>query len=274
MSANGLKILITDDDEDDVFLIKELIREGLGESVSVLDRAASFDDAISKLGSNDYNICLFDLRLGEKDGIELMRRFKGSGFVNPIIVLTGQGDQEMAVEAMKAGATDYLVKSQLSVEMLSHAIRNAIKIQNDFEQSKKAEVALQSQGNYLQALAQANNSLLTVRDHFKAVNEALSIMGKATYSDCVYIFQHRIGSGNIPLLCKYFSWSRGKRKFAKEDGEVKCYSYNQLGLFEVLTKMKNGHNAIVAMESPSEAACELFESEHIHSLFLIPIMLE
>jgi FixJ family two-component response regulator len=57
--------------------------------------------------------------------------FKCKKNFTPVIFLTAQGDQEKAVEAMKAGATDYLIKSNLSVVSLAHSIRSVIKLEGE-----------------------------------------------------------------------------------------------------------------------------------------------
>ena len=125
MDKDQLKVLVVDDDEDDIFLVKELLREGFSGIEVAFDSANSSQEAQEHLDKNQYDICLLDLRLGENDGISLLNLAKKKCATVPVIFLTGQGDQEKAVEVMKAGAADYLIKSRLSVENLERAIRNA-----------------------------------------------------------------------------------------------------------------------------------------------------
>jgi DNA-binding NtrC family response regulator len=142
MDKDQLKILVVDDDEDDIFLVKELLREGFPDSIIALDSTTSSQGAQEYLDKTQYDICLLDLRLGENDGISLLNLAKKKCASVPVIFLTGQGDQEKAVEVMKAGAADYLIKSRLSVEGLERAIRNAIELRNEKEQRNRAETAL------------------------------------------------------------------------------------------------------------------------------------
>jgi len=80
--------------------------------------------------------------LGEITGIELLRNIRKQGCDIPIILFTGQGDQEVAVEAMKAGATDYLVKGKLSTESVTQSIRYALGLRKEAALRKNAEEEL------------------------------------------------------------------------------------------------------------------------------------
>ncbi len=87
---------------------------------------------------------MFDYRLGEINGIELLRKFREQGCDIPIILFTGQGDQEVAVEAMKAGATDYLTKGKLSIESVTQFIRYALGLQKEAALRKQTEEKLKN----------------------------------------------------------------------------------------------------------------------------------
>ena len=68
MEDNQLKVLVVDDNEDDIFLVKEMIKEELPESNITLDyqeKATTNDDAFALINSGDHDICLPDLHLGK-----------------------------------------------------------------------------------------------------------------------------------------------------------------------------------------------------------------
>ncbi|MFQ5450789.1 MAG: sensor histidine kinase [Nitrospinaceae bacterium] len=142
MEQKPLNILLVEDDEDDAFFVKDLIREGLPHPVPIIDHTLSFREAITRLENSSYDLCLFDYRLGEVDGIDLLRTIRSKNIPIPIILLTGQGDQEVAVEAMKAGATDYLTKGKLSTESLAHSIRYALQLHKEGQRRKQTEEML------------------------------------------------------------------------------------------------------------------------------------
>ena len=131
MKDNQLKVLVVDDDEEDIFLVKEMLKEGLPESDITLDYATTSDDAIALIKSGEHDIYLLDIHLGKEDGLSLLKYLNTKNNFIPVIFLTAQGDQEKAVEAMKAGATDHLIKSSLSVVSLAHSIRSAIKLEGE-----------------------------------------------------------------------------------------------------------------------------------------------
>jgi two-component system NtrC family sensor kinase len=156
MKPESLKILVVDDDDDDAFLIEELVSEGLPEPSPSIDRAKSQQHAIQQFESTVYDICICDYRLGEGNGIGLLRTIRAKNITTPIIVLTGQGDQEIAVEAMKSGATDYLTKGKLTHESLSKSIRHAIQFHQEAERRKHTEEMLKKSH---QELTVAHNEL-------------------------------------------------------------------------------------------------------------------
>jgi len=73
MVGNQLKVLVVDDYEDDIFLVKELLREGFPDSIVEFNSTSSGEEAKNYLNENIYDICLFDVRLGEIDRISLLK---------------------------------------------------------------------------------------------------------------------------------------------------------------------------------------------------------
>ena len=142
MAQESLKILIVEDDEDDAFFIKDILKEGLGEPAPLIDHYSSIGSSLEQLNPFHYDLAMFDYRLGEINGIELLRNIRKQGCDIPIILFTGQGDQEVAVEAMKAGATDYLTKGKLSIESVTQSIRYALGLRKEAELRKRAEEKL------------------------------------------------------------------------------------------------------------------------------------
>ena len=109
MDTRELRVLIADDDEDDYILTRDLLHH-IGRQRFRLDWTPSFETALEAIELNQHDVYLFDYHLGQSDGLELMRQALARGCKAPIILLTGNEDWETDVEAMKAGAADYLVK--------------------------------------------------------------------------------------------------------------------------------------------------------------------
>src|ERR1039458_1097965 len=125
MSGNPVKVLLVDDDEDDYIIPRDLIAR-IGDRRYRLDWINNYTDAVTACRCGKHEICLLDYRLGERTGLELLRESQAFNSRPPVILLTGQGDHEIDIEAMKAGAADYLVKGQLTAGMLERAMRYAI----------------------------------------------------------------------------------------------------------------------------------------------------
>jgi signal transduction histidine kinase len=124
-SSTSLRVLIADDDEDDYFLTRDLLLQSRRQKVH-LDWAPTYREALQAIERNEHDVYLFDYQLGEGDGLELLRQALARGCKAPIILLTGNDDWETDVQAMKAGAADYLVKGHFDAQLLERSIRYAI----------------------------------------------------------------------------------------------------------------------------------------------------
>ena len=125
MSEAPVKVLLVDDDEDDYVITRDLISQ-IMERRYRLDWVNSYDAGLAAIRRQEHDIGLLDYRLGERTGLDLLRESQSLNIRAPMILLTGQGDHEIDLEAMKAGAADYLIKGQLSANTLERAMRYAI----------------------------------------------------------------------------------------------------------------------------------------------------
>ncbi|MGB4772524.1 MAG: ATP-binding protein [Chitinophagaceae bacterium] len=124
MPKENIHILYVDDDEDD-FLLLRMQMAKLTSRNYIVERAASFEEALEKYTGN-FDIVLLDYRLGKEDGLELLRIIKERRRFLPVIMLTGMEDSAVDSEALKFGASDYLVKGAFKPHELERAIRYAI----------------------------------------------------------------------------------------------------------------------------------------------------
>src|SRR5580698_2436405 len=119
------RILIIDDDEDDYFITSDYIRDIPGSSF-IIDWCPQYTEALGKILRREYDLYLIDYRLGAHTGLDLIRSAITRNCDEPLILLTGKGNQRIDMEAMQVGATDYLVKTELSTEKLERCIRYAL----------------------------------------------------------------------------------------------------------------------------------------------------
>lgn len=149
MTEDYRRLLVVDDDPNHAELIKGLIKQaGLPFDV---DAVHTFADGLVHLAEQDYAICILDYRLDEVDGVELMRRVRMEGVQTPVILLTAQGNEDVAVSALKSGATDYLRKGNLSAEKLETAIRYTLGLHQQEQLRREAEEALRTANELLEA---------------------------------------------------------------------------------------------------------------------------
>ena len=143
-----INILLVDDDEVDRLTVRRAFKKV--NFPALLTEAENGQAAIAKLqelrsnlvtvsetnyaspeiesNTNHFDLILLDYRLPDINGLHLITEIKALNLRLPIIVLTGQGDEEIAVEIMKAGAMDYLSKGKIEPAVLTKAINNAIRI--------------------------------------------------------------------------------------------------------------------------------------------------
>jgi len=125
MNNKLIKVLLVDDDEDDYFLTREYFQELVNWKFDIT-WCSTFRDAKQHIKDHKYDLYLFDYLLGESTGIDLIELACQFECEEPIILLTGKGDTKIAVEALRLGAADYLIKSELDAEKLERSIRYAL----------------------------------------------------------------------------------------------------------------------------------------------------
>jgi len=124
MTTSATRLLLVEDDEEDCFLTRKLLSDN-GRTEFEVKWVRSSDEALQEMLS-PYDVVLVDHRLGADTGISLIEQGIAQGFQGPMILLTGRGDHDVDVQAMKAGAADYLIKDQLTPQLLERVVRYAI----------------------------------------------------------------------------------------------------------------------------------------------------
>ena len=156
MAGATIRILLVDDDEDDYLITRDLMSH-IRDRRHHLDWINNYNDGLAAIKRGDHDLCLLDYRLGERTGLELLRETQTFEACPPIILLTGQGDQEIDMEAMKAGAADYLVKSRLTADTLERAMRYAI-------ERKRAQATLRRERDFISRIMETSPSGIVVTD--------------------------------------------------------------------------------------------------------------
>jgi two-component system, sensor histidine kinase and response regulator len=160
-----LRILIVDDDEADRMAVKRaLLRSGMA---LMATEASTYAEAMGLLAAQPFDCTFVDYGLPDRNGLALIQAARSLDIQHPLVVLTGQGDEQIAVDLMKAGATDYLAKSQISPTYLAQIVRNAIRIDRA-EREVLAATEQLKQNNQL--LLQQNHDLEQQRAQIEVQN--------------------------------------------------------------------------------------------------------
>lgn len=134
-----LRLLLVDDDAVDRRAVRRALRAA-GVEAS-FEEADDYASAVAALTETAFDGVFLDFRLPGGDGLQVLREVRAAGVRTPIVMLTGQGDEQLAVELMKAGASDYLAKSTLSPEPLAQSLRHVLRVHRAETQTRHAEAA-------------------------------------------------------------------------------------------------------------------------------------
>jgi PAS domain S-box-containing protein len=134
-------ILLIDDDAVDRGTIRRaLVRDGWTVD---FEEAEGIRQAWEKIGIRNWDCVFLDYRLPGGDGLELLKLFREKGFHMPVVVVTSQGDEKVAVDVMRAGGSDYISKDLLlSSDAVGTVLRNALRMHETEEERKKTAKAL------------------------------------------------------------------------------------------------------------------------------------
>jgi diguanylate cyclase (GGDEF)-like protein/PAS domain S-box-containing protein len=119
-------------------MTRDMLSEA-GSGAFQLDWVCSYEEALETVTRAAHDVYLLDYHLGARSGLELLRETAGDVRRAPMILLTGQGDDEVDAEAMRAGASDYLVKGRIEASLLGRSIRYAVERANSLRALRESE---------------------------------------------------------------------------------------------------------------------------------------
>ena len=205
-----IRILLVDDDEDDYILTRDLLA-GPGESPFEFEWAATYEAGLAAMEKHRHDVYLLDYRLGERNGLELLRRAVDLEIRAPMILLTSQGDTRVDMAAMEMGASDYLNKTTLTADLLQRSIRYALGRARSEETLRKSEEKFRS-----------------LSENAPDIIYTLGVDGSFTYVNPAW--REIMGYGNDETLGKYFV------DFVKEKDAGAC--------IDLFKRVRNGKNII------------------------------
>lgn len=133
MKQKTIRLLLIEDNSSDVLLIREMLTEA--DELYEIDCAKRLSSGLERLSSKNFDVVLLDLGLPDSRGIETFEALEEEAKRIPIIIMTGLADRDMGLKTVMMGAQDYLVKGQITGELLAKSLRYGI-------ERKRAEIAL------------------------------------------------------------------------------------------------------------------------------------
>lgn len=129
-----VSILYIEDNLDDQLILKRILNKNINKSLKI-DAVKTAKEGYEKILSKKYSIIFLDYRLPDQTGLELLEKIRNEELDTPVIFLTGMGNEKIAVEAMRRGVTDYIIKSEIRSEDFINTIKDLLK-EKDTEKKK------------------------------------------------------------------------------------------------------------------------------------------
>ena len=147
-------ILIIDDSETERDTYRRYVTSDRPDVYRILE-SDNLQDGLRLCWSEKPDAILLDFQLVNGDGLEFLKQLRQDGYPHqlPVIILTNQGDLVVAIQAMKRGAYDYLVKSTLSAEILQNSLDNLLELMKMIAERTQAKIALQESEAQFQRIA-------------------------------------------------------------------------------------------------------------------------
>jgi len=157
MTHNTLHVLLVEDNPGDADLILDILAESCSTKyvVTLADRLQSAFQVLEKAG---VDLILLDLGLPDSNGLETVQNMYAVAESVPIVVLTGHDDRRMAIDAVKVGAQDYLVKGKIALDVFERIIRYSLERHRNRQRVKASE-------QFLRATLDALSAHIAILDH-------------------------------------------------------------------------------------------------------------
>src|SRR5919109_3131336 len=166
-SEPPLRVLVVDDDELDRLAVRRCLHRN---SMLVhIDEAATAAETRERIAAAAYDCIPLDYYIPGVEGLTLLRTVREMAPETPVVIFTGRGDEEVAVELMKAGAADYLTKASLTPGRLTASMRYALELFEARTARRRAEAALHEQREWLRVTLSSIGDAVIATDTSGAV---------------------------------------------------------------------------------------------------------
>jgi two-component system cell cycle sensor histidine kinase/response regulator CckA len=167
VNNQSVKVLLIEDDEEDYVITRNMFEKIEGQSFQ-LEWERSYAAAVETIKAGRHDIYLTDYRLGEHNGLDLVRLIVASGYKGLAIMLTGKGGRPVDIEATMAGAADYLAKDSVTSVLLERSMRHAL------ERKQSAEALHLSEERYRDIVENSHDFIYShdLKGNYTSINNA------------------------------------------------------------------------------------------------------
>jgi CheY-like chemotaxis protein len=171
MKPEVIRILLVEDNPGDIRLVREtLVEANSGEMAFVFDLAHAeyLKQALALLAQERFDLILLDLSLPDSQGLETICHIVNNAPTLPVVVMTGLDDQVLALQAVQAGAQDYLIKGQVDKHLFTRTIHYSI-------ERKRTEAALARRVAQLKLINDIGGKIAAVLELDKLLKQAAQL---------------------------------------------------------------------------------------------------
>jgi signal transduction histidine kinase len=159
-----MRVLLIEDNEDDVHFIREMLAEQKSAGIE-LEWADQLGRGLTRLAEDKIDVVLLDLSLPDSHGLTTFDKVQAHRPDVPIVVLTGLDDEGMAVQAVRKGAQDYLVKTRLDSDRLVRALRYALERHRVEDQLRQSTAQLRALSGHLERVREEERTRIARELH-------------------------------------------------------------------------------------------------------------
>jgi len=232
--------------------------------------AQNGEEGINLLKTNTFDIAVTDYHMPVMNGMMVLKTLAKKGALPiPIIMVTGRGDEDIAVEAMKLGASDYLTKNENYLKRLPKTIEQVLEKQRLINEKKQAEKALRYRDTILETVNFAAESFLRKTDWTQHIDDVLWSFGRAAQVSRVYIAENTHNESEILYAKRRYEWVAKHITPQLDDSKNNKLCYKAVPRWaELLTQGQLIYGAINHFPDNEKA---LLTAQAIRSTIIMPI---
>lgn len=168
----SVRVLLVEDNPGDARLVEIMLSEASSSAEFEVAHVVSLKEALERLEKAEDEVIMLDLSLPDSSGAETVTRMRAAAPRTPMVVLSGQDDEEIALQALQSGAQDYLIKGQGDGNLIARSIRYAI------ERQRTEEALQQSEERYRAVVEQSTEGMYLLDVETRRIVEGNRALGE------------------------------------------------------------------------------------------------